>query len=42
MGNRISPFASGSGKFGTPLARMQLANARSCCRILAGTGSGGA
>ena len=37
-GNWISPFASGSGKFGTPFARMHLASAISCRRTLAGTG----
>ena len=35
-GNWISPFASGSGKFGTPLARMHLASAISSRRTLAG------
>ena len=38
MGNWISPFASGSGKFGTPFARMHLANAISSRRTFAGTG----
>jgi hypothetical protein len=42
MGNWILPFASGSGNFVTPFARMHLASARSCCRTLAGTGGGGA
>ena len=37
-GNWISPFAFGSGKFGTPFARMHLASAISSRRTLAGTG----
>ena len=38
IGNWIFPFESGSGKLGTPFARMQFASRSSWCRTLAGTG----